>query len=164
MAREYIIPMTNASVGAVTLVWVQVAATPPVVALEVLRAWASQSSTTTSVQQPVRIVTQVSTFPTLTSQSPVKTKASDPASLIAGGTTGAAGTSGINASSEGAGAKTVLIPDVFNVLNGYLWTATPRETIIETPQATAHGLGLFFFAAPSSPTGWNAGIVFAELG
>jgi hypothetical protein len=165
MAREYLVPMTNATLGgSVTLIWVQVMAAAPVTALEFLRAWASQSSSTTSTQQRVQINTQVSTFPTLTSQAPIRTKAGDPASLISGGTAGAAGSSGVNASAEGAGAKTPLIPDVFNILNGYLWTATPRETIIETPQATAHGLGLHFPATPPSATGWNGGLVFAELG
>lgn len=165
MAREYIIPMTNATLGgSVTLIWLQVMSAAPVVALEILRAAASQSSSTTSTQQRVQINTQVSTFPTLTSQTPQKTKASDPASLIAGGTAGAAGTCGINASSEGAGAKTTLLPEVFNILNGWLWTATPRETFIETPQATPHGIGVHFPATPPSATGWNAYVVYAELG
>ena len=165
MAREYVIPMTNATLGgSVTLIWYQVMTAAPVVALELIRAWASQTSSTTSNQQRVQINTQVSTFPTLTSQTPIRTKASDPASLISGGTAGAAGTCGVNASAEGAGAKTVIIAEGFNILNGYLWTATPRETIIESPQSTAHGLGLHFPATPPSATQWNAGVCYAELG
>lgn len=165
MAREYNIPMSNATLGgAVTLVYFQVMTAAPVVSLEVLRAAASQSSSVTSTQQRVQLVTQVSTFPTLTSTTPQKLKASDPNSLISGGTAGAAGSAGTNASAEGAGAKTVIIAEVFNILNGYLWTPTPRETIVESPQTTPHGFGLYFPAAPGSATGWNAYICFAEMG
>ena len=84
-------------------------------------------------------------------------------SAITGGTAGAAGTSGINASAEGAGAKTVVIPDAFNVLNGWLWVPTPKETIVMNASA-ASGLGLHFPAAPTTLTSWNGGICFAELG
>lgn len=165
MSREYSIPMSNVTVaGASTLVFLQVMATAPVCAIEFIRAWATQSSDTTSRQLRIQINTQVSTFPTLSAQAPVATKAGDPASKISGGTGGAAGTCGVNASAEGAGAKTVLYPDSFNILTGWLWTPSPRETYIETPQATAHGFGISFPASPSNTTGWNAGLVFAELG
>lgn len=166
MAKEYVIPATNITVAnqAVSLVFFQAMTAAPVCALEVLRCWVSQAANATSAQQRIQISTQVSTFPTLTSQAPVAVKAGDPVSKITGGTAGAAGTSGINASAEGAGGKTVLIPDAFNVLNGWLWVPTPAETIIETPQATAHGLGLVFPAAPATLTNWNAGMAFRELG
>jgi len=136
----------------------------PVCAIEVFRAWCSQAANATSNQQRIQLSTQVSTFPTVTSQAPQKVKAGDPVSLITGATNMAAGTSGVNASSEGAGAKTILYPDAFNVLNGWLWVPTPIETIIETPQATAHSFGLVFPAAPTSLSNWNAGLGFRELG
>jgi hypothetical protein len=165
MAREYTIPAVNVTLGGgVTLVYFQAPSGAPIIAAEVLRAWASQSSSTTSSQQRIQMSTQVFAFPTLTAQAPIPIKASDPASKITGGTAGSAGTSGINASAEGAGAKTVVIPDVFNILNGYLWVPTPRETIIESAQSTAHGFGLFLPAAPGSLGGWNAGLTIAELG
>ena len=166
MAREYTLAMANSTVAnqAVSLAFFQVMSAAPVCAIEVFRAWCSQAANATSAQQRIQISTQVSTFPTLTSQAPQKIKAGDPASLITGGTAGAAGTSGVNASAEGAGAKTVLIPDAFNVLNGWLWVPTPFETHIETPQSTAHGYGLVFPAAPTTLTNWNAGIVLRELG
>ena len=72
-----------------------------------------------------------------------------------------AGTSGINASAEGAGAKTILLPDAFNVLNGWLWVATPGETFLHSA-SLASGIGLHFPAAPTTLTNWNAGLVFAE--
>lgn len=166
MSREYIIPATNITLAnqAVTLAYFQAMTAAPVCALEVLRCWASQAANATSAQQRVQISTQVTAFPTLVSQAPVAVKAGDPVSKITGGTAGAAGTSGINASAEGAGAKTVLFPDAFNVLNGWLWVPTPIETIIESAQGTAHGLGLHFPAAPTTLTNWNAGICFKEVG
>jgi hypothetical protein len=126
--------------------------------------FASQAANATSNQQRIQISTQVSTFPTLTSQAPVTLKSGDPASKITGGTAGAAGTSGINASAEGAGGKTVIYGDAFNVLNGWLWVPTPYETIIEAAQSTAHGIGLVFPANPTTTTNWNAGAVFREIG
>lgn len=161
MARgTYVVPMTNVSVAnqAVTLVFVN----PGVDAtLEFLRAWVSQAANATSAQQRVQLNSQVTAFPTLTSQGPEKTTELDGVSTVVGGVAGAAGTSGINASAEGAGAKTVLMPDAFNVLNGWLWVATPNETFLHSA-SLASGFGLHFPAAPGTLTNWNAGLVFAE--
>lgn len=163
--REYMIPATNVTVAnqAVTLVAFQVATTAPSTNVELLRAFCSYAANATSNQQRVQLNTQLTAFPTVTSQAPVKLKASDPASQIVGGAATAAGTSGINASAEGNGVKTVIYGDAFNVLNGWLWVPTPRETIIESAQSTAHSFGLHLPAAPVTLTNWNAGIVFAEL-
>jgi len=93
-----------------------------------MRLWASQRGSATSAQQRVQVEMQASAFPMLVSATPKKLKPSDPnASVITGGATGAAGTSGINASAEGGGTKTVPWGDNFNVLNGYLWVAAPPE-------------------------------------
>jgi hypothetical protein len=161
MSREYIVPATNITLAnqAVSLIFVN----PPTTAsLEFLRAWCSQAANATSAQQRVQLSSQATAFPTLVSQAPVKTKLSDPTSLVTGGTAGAAGTSGINASAEGAGSKTVIIPDSFNVLNGWLWVPTPAETLIMNASG-AQGLGLHFPAAPASLSNWNAGLTFREL-
>lgn len=131
--------------------------------LEFLRAWASQAANATSAQQRVQLSTQVTAFPTLVSATPGKTKLLDPVSQIIGGIAGAAGTAGINASAEGAGAKTVVLPDAFNVLNGWLWVPTPKETFVMNASA-ASGFGLHFPAAPATLTSWNAGLVFSEMG
>jgi len=155
------IPATNITVAnqAVTLAFVN----PGVDAtLEILRCWVSQAANATSAQQRVQLNTQVTAFPTLVSQAPEKTAPLDGVSTIVGGTAGAAGTSGINASAEGAGAKTVLLPDAFNALNGWLWVPTPGETILMSASLSS-GFGLHFPAAPTTLTAWNAGIVFAEL-
>ena len=161
MARgSYVIPCTSVTVAnqAVTLVFVN----PGVDAtLEILRAWISQAANATSAQQRCQLNTQVTAFPTLTTITPQKTAPLDAVSTIVGGTAGAAGTCGINASVEGAGSKTILQPDAFNVLNGWLWVPTPGETIVMSA-SLASGFGLHFPAAPATLTSWNAGLVYAE--
>lgn len=162
MSREYNVGGGGLTLAnqAVTLVFINPGAT---LGFEVLRAWAGQTGTATSAQQRVQMNTQVTAFPTLTSATPAKTKFGDPTSGIAGGTAGAAGTSGINASAEGAGAKTVIIPDTFNNLNGYLWVPTPRELIV-LGAGIASGFGLHLPVAPGSLTNWQCGVCFGEMG
>jgi hypothetical protein len=159
-ARVFTLALSGATItGASTLVFINPSATT---GLELLRAWCSQSGSAVSAQQRVAIVTQVTVFPTLTSQAPVATGDTRDASRFTGATNGAAGTSGVNASAEGAGAKTTLIPDAFNVLSGWSWVFTPEERII-VPAGSATGLGLYLSEAPSSLTKWNAGFTFREL-
>ena len=163
MAREYTVGMLNLTViNAVDLAWAFV--NPGTTAsLEFLRAWASQAANATSAQQTIALRTQVTAFPTLTGATPRKLKLLDPVSVITGGTAGAAGTSGVNASVAGAGAKSDVIDDNFNVLNGFLWVPTPRETIIMNASA-ASGFGLYAPVAPSTLTSWSCWLTFAELG
>ena len=130
---------------------------------EVLRAWAGQSANATSAQQRVQLNTQVTAFPTLTSSAPTKLTFGDPASGITGGTAGAAGTCGVNASAEGAGTKTTVFGDAFNVLNGYLWVPTPRE-VLRIGAGAASGVGLHLPVAPATLTNWVWGLNFEELG
>jgi hypothetical protein len=147
--------------AAVTLAFVNPPAAPSS-ALEFLRMWASQQGSATSAQQRVQVETQVAAFPTLVSATPRPLKHGDATiSIIAGGTAGAAGTSGINASAEGAGGKTVKFGDNFNVLNGYLWVATPMETI-GMPAGSTSGLGLFLPAAAATLSNWAVGMNFGE--
>jgi hypothetical protein len=82
--------------------------------------------------------------------------------VIAGGTAGAAGTCGINASAEGAGTKTPYWDEAFNVLNGWLHVPTPAETKI-MPAGSASGLGLFLPVAAATLTNWAFGCVFREV-
>jgi hypothetical protein len=131
--------------------------------LEFLRAWAGQSVNATSAQQRIQLNTQVTAFPTLTATTPTPLSLSDAASVITGGTAGAAGTSGTNATVEGAGAKTVLYPDSFNVLNGWLWVPTPRDTYILNASA-ASGFGLHMPVTPAPAGAWSWGVTFAQLG
>lgn len=129
--------------------------------IEILRCWVSQAANATSAQQRVQLNTQVTAFPTLVSTTPNATSPIDQASKIIGGTTGAAGTAGTNASAEGGGAKTILAADAFNVLNGWLWVPTPPETILMSAGLSS-GFGLHFPAAPTALTNWNCGIVYRE--
>ena len=74
MSREYVIPVNAVTLAnqAVTLAYFQVMSSTPMTAIEVLRAYVSQRGSTTSAQVGVQLNTQVSAFPTLTSQAPVK--------------------------------------------------------------------------------------------
>jgi len=145
---------------AVTLTFVNPAAAPNV-DLEFRRFWVGQSNNMAPVNLRVQINTQVTAFPTLVSATPTKLFGSDAASVITGNTTGAAGTSGINASAEGAGAKTVIWADVFGSSNGWLLIPTPEETI-EVSAGAAHGLGFHLPAAPGTLTAWAFGCVWLE--
>ena|SRR5882724_8731462 len=142
-----------------TLVWINPGTS---VSLEILRMWASQSANATSNQQRVQTNTQVTAFPTLTSATPRKTNFSDQVSAIVGATNGAAGTAGTNASAEGAGTKSLIIEDAFNVLNGWLHVPTPLETQMMNAGA-ASGWGLHFPVAALSLTNWATGIIYREL-
>lgn len=149
-------------VGATTLNFLNPPAAPNV-NIEYLRHWVAQAANATSAQQRIQLATQVSAFPTLTAITPGKLKRNDPnASVIVGGTAGAAGTAGINASAEGAGAKTSWWDDTFNVLNGYLKVPTPPETEL-IPAGSTSGVNLWFPTAPATATGWNWGQVYREV-
>lgn len=162
MSREYNVGGGGLTLAnqAVTLAFINPGATQ---GFEVLRAWAGQTGTPTSAQQRCQFNTQASVFPTLTSATPSKLKFNDPASGITGGAAGAAGTAGINASAEGAGAKTVLTNDTFNNLNGYLWVPTPME-VIALGAGIAQGFGFHLPVAPGSLTNWQVGVTYRELG
>lgn len=161
--REFALSGAGITVaGATTLIFLNPAAAPNL-NIEFTRFWIGQSANATSAQQRAQLETQVTAFPTLTSATPAKLKRADPnASIITGGTAGAAGTSGINASAEGAGAKTIIFEDVFNVLNGWLHVPTPPETIV-MPAGLASGLGLFLPVAPATLTNWAFGELFREV-
>lgn len=163
MSHEYVVSGGGITLAnqAVTLIFINPAAAPSA-ALEILRCWVGQSANATSAQQRVQLNTQVSAFPTLTSATPAKLKQGDAASVIVGGTAGAAGTAGINASAEGAGAKTVIMNDSFNALNGWLWVPTPAETVV-MPAGFASGFGLHLPVAPATLTNWSFGMVFREI-
>jgi hypothetical protein len=162
MSREYVISAGGITLAnqAVTLASLMPSAT---IGFEILRAWVAQSANNTSAQQRVQLVTQVTAFPTVVTATPAKTKFTDPSSGIAGiGGAIAAGKCGINASAEGAGAKTVIWEDAFNVLNGWLWVPNPEEKIV-LPPGIASCFSLFFPVASATLTNWAFGIVFREL-
>lgn len=161
MAREYSIVMTQTTVSAArTLIFIN---NGTATAIEILRMWVSQDGTATSQQERVQVVTQVTAFPTLTTYTPRAIKGSgEPASKIAGGTAGAAGTCGINASAEGAGAKTVMWEFGFNNLNGWEWLGGPYDTLMLPPGGSS-GIGIYLPDTPATTAGWNAGLIYREL-
>jgi len=161
MSREYTISAAGQTIlGATTLISIRPATT---CALEILRAWVGQTANATSAQQRVQLLRQAAALPTVVSETPEKMKEGDPVSQIVGGTALAAGTCGINASAEGAGTKTPILEDAFNVLNGWLWVATPAETIILSP-GSANVFSLFLPVAPPSTANWAFGLTYRELG
>jgi hypothetical protein len=130
------------------------------------RAWVSQFGSTTSAQQRVQLGFKASAYQsTMTATTPQKLKSSDPASLITGAATIAAGTAalGISTGTEGAGTFTPIYTDAFNVLNGWLWVPTPDELIMLN-SASNYCFTVYLPTAAGTTSNWNAGVIFAELG
>lgn len=131
--------------------------------IEILRAWVNQAANATSNQQRIEHTTQVAAFPTTAvSATPAALKRADAASGIVGATTIAAGKCGVNVGTEGAGAKTSIWSEAFNVLNGYLWVPTPAETLV-FPAGSLSAYVLQFPAAPVALSNWNWGNNFREV-
>jgi len=165
LAREYTVSGDNITVvAAPQLVFLNPSAGGAgIPGFEVLRCWASQRANATSNQQGIRMGTKLTAFPTLVSATPAKTKLGDPAANLTGNTTGAAGTAGINSSANGGGTEIGVYPDNFNVLNGWLWVATPPETFQFMPGGTS-GFFLQFTSTPTSLTAWSFGVCYREIG
>lgn len=165
MSRTYTVSGSNLTVIAnATLVFINPSST---VGFVVLRAWCGQRGTLTSQNLGVQLSTQVTAFPTLVSATPVSHHwniSSPVASGIVGGTAGAAGTSGVNASAEGAGAKTIIIADSFNNQNGWLYVPTPPDEQIRIDAGISSGFGLVLQGTPTTLTGWSFGVTFSEGG
>lgn len=125
-----------------------------------LRAWCSQNATETSEQLGIMLALQASAFGTYTSTTPTPHFIGGKVSGIVGGTAGAEGTAGTDASANAAGTKTPIIYDGFNNLNGWLWVPTPEERII-VPADTA--IVLAMVGTATALGNWNAGITFQEL-
>ena len=123
--------------------------------LALLRAWCTQSNLTTSSQQRIQVLRKTAAA-TVTSFTPIKLAGGAPTADAAGGTSA----TGTNASGEGTDGD-VLIPDTFNILNGWLWVPTPEERIV-VPAAGI--VALKFPAAPGAALTVTAGFIFGELG
>lgn len=159
----YTINMENQTVVAdATLIILRTAAaiTTRASVVEIQRITVSQQGTSTSQQLGVILGQKASAFGTYTSTTPSPMRPGGSASGIAGGTTGAAATAGTDASAEGAGAVTATIVEGFNNLSGYLWVPTPEERIVLTPDIA---FIVKLRGTPTTLTGWNASLTFAEL-
>jgi hypothetical protein len=164
-SRTYTLSGKNLTIiaGPVTLAFINPSAN---VGLRLLRAWCSQRGSQASQNLNIQLSTQVTAFPTLVSATPATHHVgpgTPPVSTFTGATNGAAGTCGVNASAEGAGAKTIILPDAFNVLNGWLYVPTPADEPIELAAGIASGLGLVLDGTALTLTGWTWGLTFAEL-
>lgn len=161
--REYTVQGENLTiVGSCTLVHIN---PPSARSIKIIRAWCSQSGTTTSAQIRIAAGFKVTAFPTLVSTTPEKTKPSDPVSYITGGTAGAAGTAGVNAAAEGAGAFTVKYPDAFNNLVGWIWTPNlGGGEAYELSGADSTAFAIKMLNTPATLTGWTFGVTYAEQG
>jgi hypothetical protein len=159
--RTYSLTAENITVaGATTLAYLH-APTSGIKEIEILRVEVGFTGDNTSRQHAIDLAQYASAYPTLTSKGPVALDISNPASSIVGGTAGAAGTSGINATAEGAGAKTVLYRGAMNSLTGYVWVPTPDDRIV-IPRNSGFGFGVRLAASPATLSGWHCTIVFGE--
>lgn len=134
--------------------------------IECLRFWVGQFANATSAQQRVYMKTFGSSFPTVTTTTPNKLKSADPnASVLVGATYASFAGVGINSSTEGAGATTIVHEDAFNVLNGWLQVPTPPETRIIPAPAVASGQPGFAFCLSTVTTNsnWSWGMTFREV-
>ena len=171
MSREYTARMDNASITSSTNTMVALApSSTSAGTFEILRAWASQSGSATSIQQQVRLQYSfnqaAANAPVGTGVTPQATKGfNDPASkLISTTVAGNFGGAVTNCTSEGTGAKTAIYSDAFNVLNGWLWVPTPPETHMIGTYVSSQAYGLFNPVTPSTLTNWNFGLSYRELG
>jgi hypothetical protein len=163
MAYKYTIAMENQTVVADETLIILRAATAVssrASVLEVERIVVSQQGTSTSQQLGVILAQKASAFGTYTSTTPQPHMIGGPASGITGSTSGAAAGAGTDASGEGAGTATTLIPDAFNNLNGYLWVPTPEERIIILPDIA---FIVKLRGTPTTLTGWNAYLTYVEI-
>lgn len=163
MASTYTVTMEDTTIVAdATLVIIRAATAVSSRAslLEIERAWCGQRGTATSQQLGIRLGQKASAFGTYTSATPSPVNIGGPASGISGSTSGAAAGAGVDASAEGAGTFTTIVPDSFNNLNGWLWVPTPEERIIVLPDTA---VALKLVGTPSTLTNWYAGVTFREL-
>ena len=126
------------------------------------RFWISQQASTTSAQARVEVVVQASAWPTVVSATPQQLKRGDQVASLVAGVAGQCivAKCGINASAEGGGSRTVLWGDNFNVLNGWLWSPTPRE-VVSIPPGTSP-IALYIPTALTTTGNWAVGANYAE--
>lgn len=164
MGRVYNLTFENMTVpnAAATLLMLR---PPTTCSVKILRAWAGQKASTTSAMAAIQLITQSTTLPTtLTAKTPQAVDIGGAASAITGGTSAAVGTSGINSgtTTEVGGARKIIVPDAFNVLNGWLWVPSEEEQIKLPPGTPAEAFAMYFPVAAPTLTTWYGGITFQE--
>ncbi len=153
MAEGYVYEVRNGGVSistAITVIQIKAGAS----ALEILRASIGQRGSTTSAIERVGLLRKTAAA-TVTSATPLKLRAGDPAALAVGGTSA----TGITATAEGTDGD-ILVDECFNIVNGtWAWLPTPEERI-RVPQGGI--IALKFLTAPGAQT-WYASVKFREL-
>lgn len=130
--------------------------------IRVVRFGMSQRSATTAAQLGWSLGTKATAFGTYTAATPKTLNASGGGTTtITGGTAGAAGTAGVDASVEGGGTHTVLLSGMFSNLVGVdeFW-GLGSDLIL--PADSAVGWALKLLGTPSALTGWDAFIDYTE--
>lgn len=166
--REFVITAGNQSMtlGASNPIVCFTPSSAPSVNIECLRFWIGQFANATSAQQRVYMQTFGSSFPSTASVTPNKLKSADPnASVLVGATYISFAGVGIQATSPGQGAVTVVHEDTFNVLNGWLQVPTPPETRIIPSPAVASGQPGFelCLGTTATNTAWSYGLIYREV-
>lgn len=128
--------------------------------LEVLRATVSQVDVETQQQLGAVIARKESAFGTYTSVTPRPHSIGGPISGIVGGTSGAEGTCGVDASAEGAGTVTIIHEEGFDNRAGFLWVPTPEERIIVGPD---QAVIVKMVGTPTTLDNWVATLSYREL-
>lgn len=146
MGRPYAVIDSRSVTTAISILQVTAPAT---MTLEIVRAWVTQSTSTTSAQNDVILVRKTATV-TGTSITPVKLEVGDPAPTF---------TALRSASAEGTDGD-IVAGEGHNVLNGWLYLPVPEERIKVPPSGI---LALKFPSVPPSAT-YRYGIVLREHG
>jgi hypothetical protein len=147
--------LQKANPTGVTQLQIQAAAAIPIV---IIRAWVSQSTSTTSGVGRVEIVRKTAAATVTAAVIATDIRPFDPddaASQVQVSTTA----TGYTATGEGTDGD-VLYQDNFNILNGWLWLPVPEERI------WVKGGGIIALKYPASPPAatYDCGIIFAEVG
>lgn len=119
--------------------------------LEIIRAWVSQSSSTSSAQARIQLLRKAGTITgTASPPTPVPTQVGQAASGV---------TVKWKATVEGTDGV-IPVDDAFNILSGWLWLPVPEERIWVPPS------GIIALKFPSAPTSanWTFGIGYKEYG
>lgn len=162
MPRMHILTMTASTLtsGTGTILWANAHASRT---FELARVTLGQRATLTAQLLVARLSRQLTSFPTLvtTNATLAKVDPGDSACALTLATTGAAGTCGVNASAEGAGAKTTVTEfDFLNTAGLDIWFPE-RERII-LPGGDTSGLSLHLPVAPTDLTLWSAAFWLLE--
>ena len=139
-----------------TIIQIKASASKP---FKIIRAWVTQSDTTSSSQTAIQLVRKsaAATVSTAVISNLVQLRPGDMPSNVALGVNATGFTATVEGTDDPAG---LLIEEGFNILNGWLYLPVPEERII----VPANGIiALKFPVTPPSAT-YKAGIIFGELG